>query len=38
MLELNLLEKGDANYASIKNEMKRNEDNLFDEHFTIGYA
>jgi hypothetical protein len=32
------LEKGDAHYASIKNEIKTNEDNLFDELFTIWYA
>jgi hypothetical protein len=35
MLELNLLEKGVAHYASIKNEIKRNKDNFFDELFTI---
>jgi hypothetical protein len=31
MLELKLLEKGDAHYASIKNETKRNKDKSFDE-------
>jgi hypothetical protein len=31
MLELKLLEKGDAHYASIKNEIKRNKDKFFDE-------